>query len=145
MDVDDVIANRLKLLAEYLDELQTFGKQANSFKAYLEDTLLRRAVERTLQIAVEACLDIGRRLISLEGFRYPEDNKDVFQVLIEEKIVSKTLSYHLLDMARFRNLMVHDYAKVDDAKVYGILKKRIGDFDQYARAIVLYFEKYESC
>lgn len=144
MDVDDVIANRLKLLAEYLDELQTFRKQTNSFKAYLEDTLLRRAVERTLQIAVEACLDIGRRLISLEGFRYPEDNKDVFQVLIEEKIVSKTLSYHLLDMARFRNLMVHDYAKVDDAKVYGILKKRIGDFDQYARAIVLYFEKYES-
>ncbi len=145
MGVDDVIANRLKLLAEYLNELQIFRKQANSFKVYLGDTLLRRAVERTLQIAVEACLDIGRRLISIEGFRYPEDNKDVFQVLIEEKIVSKMLSFHLLDMARFRNLMVHDYAKVDDAKVYGILKKRLSDFDRYAGAIVLYFEKQKSC
>ena len=141
MDVDDVIANRLKFLAEYLDDLQTFQKQAINFKVYLKNNLLRRAVERTLQIAVEACLDIGRRLISIEGFRYPEDNKDVFLILLEERVVSKTLFPTLLDMARFRNLMVHDYAKVDDAKVFGILKKRLSDFDRYARAVVLFFEK----
>jgi len=141
VDVDDVIANRLKFLAEYLDDLQTFQKQAINFKVYLKNNLLRRAVERTLQIAVEACLDIGRRLISIEGFRYPEDNKDVFLILLEERVVSKTLFPTLLDMARFRNLMVHDYAKVDDAKVFGILKKRLSDFDRYARAVVLFFEK----
>ncbi len=44
----------------------------------------------------------------------------------------------LLDMARFRNIVVHNYAKLDDARVYGILKKRLGDFDAYARAIVEY-------
>ncbi|WP_448595363.1 HepT-like ribonuclease domain-containing protein [Thermoflexus hugenholtzii] len=34
-------------------------------------------------MAIEACLDIGRRLIAREGFRYPEDNADVFRVLAE--------------------------------------------------------------
>jgi len=28
-------------------------------------------------------------------------------------------------MARFGNLTVHDYARIDDASVYGILMKRV--------------------
>lgn len=44
----------------------------------------------------------------------------------------------LVKMAGFRNIIVHDYAKVDDAEVYGIFKKRLTDFEQYARAIESY-------
>lgn len=142
-DVDAVITERLRLLAEYLDELQGYRRRTTSFQVYLDNKMLRRAVERALQVAAEACLDIGRRLIALEGFRYPEDNKDVFQVLQEERVVSQELLPSLVDMARFRNLIVHDYAKIDDAKVYAILTKRLGDLDDYARAIVAYLECQE--
>ena len=140
-DVDDIIASRLKLLAEYVDELQDYRERATSFRVYLNNKMLRRAVERALQVAAEVCLDIGRRLIALEGFRYPESNRDVFQVLGEEGVVPQELLFALLDLARFRNLIVHDYAKIDDAKVYGILKKRLSDLDEYARAIVAYLER----
>jgi len=140
-DVDDIIASRLKLLAEYVDELQDYRERATSFRVYRNNKMLRRAVERALQVAAEVCLDIGRRLIALEGFRYPESNRDVFQVLGEEGVVPQELLFALLDMARFRNLIVHDYAKIDDAKVYGILKKRLSDLDEYARAIVAYLER----
>ena len=140
-DVDDIIASRLKLLAEYVDELQDYRERATSFRVYLNNKMLRRAVERALQVAAEVCLDIGRRLIALEGFRYPESNRDVFQVLGEEGVVPQELLFALLDLARFRNLIVHDYAKIDDAKVYGILKKRLSDLDEYARAIVAYLEQ----
>ncbi len=142
-DVDDIIASRLKLLAEYVDELQGYRERATSFRVYLNNKMLRRAVERALQVAAEVCLDIGRRLIALEGFRYPEHNRDVFQVLGEEEVVPQELLPALLDMARFRNLIVHDYARIDDAKVYAILKKRLGDLDQYARTIVAYLERRE--
>lgn len=103
--------------------------------------MLRRSVERTLQVAVEICLDIGRRLIALEGFRFPDDSQDVFRVLHEEDVVSDDLLATLLDMARFRNLIVHDYARIDDALVYNILKKRLGDFDAFAKAIQVYLER----
>ncbi|MBC7249766.1 MAG: DUF86 domain-containing protein [Anaerolineae bacterium] len=137
--VDDIIANRLKLLAEYVAELRLYRGQATSFQVYLDNKMLRRAVERSLQVSVEICLYVGRHIIE-EGFRYPEDNKDVFQILAEEGVVPQTLLPVLLDMARFRNLMVHDYACIDDAKVYAILKRNLGDFDAYARAIVSYLE-----
>ena len=112
----------------------------HSFREYTGNTRLRKAVERSLHIAVEACLDIGRRVAALEGFRYPDDNQDVFRVLAEEGVVSATLLPTLLDMARFRNLIVHDYARIDDARVYGILKKRLDDFDAFARVVQIYLE-----
>lgn len=141
MDIDGVVANRLGLLAEYVDELYEYQTQAISFQTYGNNKMLRRAVERSLQVAVEACLDIGRRIIALEGFRYPENNQDVFQILAEGGIVSPDLSPTLREMGRFRNLIVHDYARIDNARVYGILKKRLGNFDAFAEAIRAYLEE----
>lgn len=140
MLVDAVLTERLRLLALYVDELRSFQREARSFQVYTEDARLRRAVERVLQVAVEVCLDVGRRIITLGGFRYAEDNQDVFRVLAQEKIVPDKLLHALLEMARFRNLIVHDYAKIDDAKVYEILKRRLGDFDAFAGAIVAYLD-----
>ena len=142
-DADDAIVERLTYLRNEVSYLKQERDRVRSFREYVENVRLKKAVERSLQVAVEACLDIGRRLIALEGFRYPEDNKDVFQVLYEEGVVSEDLLPALVEMARFRNLIVHDYARVDDAKVYGILKKRLTDFDAYARAIAAYLEREE--
>jgi uncharacterized protein YutE (UPF0331/DUF86 family) len=142
-DADDAIVERLTYLRNEVSYLKQERDRVRSFREYVENVRLKKAVERSLQVAVEACLDIGRRLIALEGFRYPEDNKDVFQVLYEEGVVPEDLLPALVEMARFRNLIVHDYARVDDAKVYGILKKRLTDFDAYARAIAAYLEREE--
>jgi uncharacterized protein YutE (UPF0331/DUF86 family) len=141
VNADDVVVNRLRLLAEYVDELVGYRDQAPSLQIYAENRMLRRAVERSLQVAVEICLDIGRRIVALEGFRYPDDNQDVFSVLGEEGLVPRDLLPALLDMARFRNLIVHDYARIDDGKVYAILKGRLGDFDAFAEAVRVYLER----
>ena len=141
MDADEVILERLEFLRNEVAYLKRERDRVRSFKEYMDNIRLRRAVERSLQVAAEACLDIGRRLIALEGFRYPEDNQDVFRVLAEERVVSQELLPALLDMVRFRNLVVHDYARIDDAKVYGILKRNLSDFDAYAAAIVAYLEQ----
>ncbi len=138
-DTTLIIEERLKLLREYLRDLR--AEQDVTFDQYQEDKKLRRFVERTLQIAVEACLDIGNHIIASERFRYPEDNKDIFQVLNEEGIISDDLLTQLIKMAGFRNIVVHDYARIDDAAVYGALKKRLGDFEEFARSIVAYLER----
>ena len=37
----------------------------------------------------------------------------------------------LQEMARFRNLLVHGYQRVDDRKVLGILGSRLDDLDAF--------------
>lgn len=110
------------------------------FPTYEENKLVHRTVERTLHLAIEACLDIGQHIIAQEGFRTPESNKEVFFILSEEEILSSELLPNLIGMAGFRNLIVHDYARIDNAAVFGILKRRLGDFDASAKAIVNYLK-----
>ncbi len=121
------------MLAEHLSDLKAL--QSVNFEEYVANKILRGYVERTLQVCVQICLDIGAHLIAERGSRHPEDNKDVFVVLAEEGIVSADLLPRLMQMAGFRNLIVHDYARVDNALVYGILNRRLVDLESYARAI----------
>ncbi len=128
----------MTLLEEYTADLRQL--QSVDFKTYVENKLIRRTVERTLHLAVEACLDIGQHIIAQEGFRRPTDNQDVFVVLAEEGIVPHELLPRLIAMARFRNLIVHDYARIDNAVVFSVLKRRLEDFNVYAKAIADYLK-----
>jgi uncharacterized protein YutE (UPF0331/DUF86 family) len=141
---NDILIERLTLLRNEMQYLKQERDNLRSFKEYLDNVRLRRAVERSLQVSVDTCLNVGRRIIAQERFCYLEDNADVFRVLYEDKIVSAQLLSALLEMARFRNLIVHNYARIDDARVYGILKRHLGDFDAFARAIVDYLQPQTS-
>ncbi len=47
----------------------------------------------------------------------------MFQKLEEDDLIEKELADKLSNMAKFRNLLVHQYTKIDDKKVYEILQK----------------------
>jgi uncharacterized protein YutE (UPF0331/DUF86 family) len=141
VDADKLVLDRLEFLRNEVHYLKSERDQALSLGAYTNNVRLRKATERSLHLAIEACLDIGRRLIALNGWTQPENNQAVFQILATEGVVSDTLLPTLLDMTRFRNLIVHDYTRIDDAIVYTILTKRLGDFDAYATAIHAYLQR----
>lgn len=132
--VNQLIMERLfSLIKGYLNDLKPV--RGISFSQYSKDIRLQRFVERTLQIAIEACLDIGNHIISDEGFREPQDNRDIFRVLRENGIISEGLQKKLENMASFRNLIVHSYAKIDNEIVFGILKKRMNDMEAFMKAV----------
>ncbi|MBI5444326.1 MAG: DUF86 domain-containing protein [Deltaproteobacteria bacterium] len=134
------VADRLLgLLHEYLADLR--GLKGLTYTQYASDVRTRRFAERTLHIAIEACLDLGHHIIADEGFREPQDNKDVFRVLAEEGILPEDLAADLLKMASFRNLIVHAYGTIDDAVVLGLVQRRLGDLEQFAAAILRYLDR----
>lgn len=138
-EINGVLLERLKLLREYRKELNFL--EVDDLESYRNDLRTRRAIERTLQIAIEACLDIGQRLIAEAGFRTPSSNRDVMIVLNEEGVLPKELLPNLLSMVGFRNVIVHNYADVNDEIVFQIKKKRLEDIDSFAKAILAYIEK----
>lgn len=109
-----------------------------SITAYRSDWKTQRAVERTLQILVEMCIDIANHIIADKGMRLPTGYADAFQVLVENKVINRRLFKTMEKMARFRNLIVHQYDKIDPAIVISILRKNLDDFKKYKRAIIAY-------
>lgn len=128
-----LIENKLAQLAGYFADL--IESQDVKQKEYLADKKTQRYVERTLHLAIECCLDIGNHLIADNNWREPINNKDVFVVLEENGVISSSLLLDLGKMAQFRNILVHDYARVEPAIIYNILQNNVADFQLFIHEI----------
>ncbi len=122
----EAIEAKIAVVQERTRRLSSFQKL--SFEDYLGDPTVKDAVERNIEVAIQACIDISRIIIKNEKLREPEDNKGVFVVLFENSIISKESLKFLIPMAGTRNVLVHGYEKIDDSIIFGVLKKHLSDF-----------------
>lgn len=129
----DLLTRRLNLLIDYIKDLRE--RKSVTIERYLADKSLQRIIERTLHLAIECCLDIGNHIISSEAYRQPNDNRDIFAVLYENKIIPEELLPRLQDMASFRNLLVHDYAEIDPKQVFENWQNGLKELEAFGKII----------
>jgi uncharacterized protein YutE (UPF0331/DUF86 family) len=134
------------LILRKLAELDQYYCQLKEYKnttadQYSDDWKIQRIIERTLQMMIETCADIAGHIIADKGFRIPKSYADTFKVLLEEKILDRKLYAVMEKIAKFRNIVVHHYDKVDSEIVTAILKNDLADFISYKEAIILFLEK----
>jgi uncharacterized protein YutE (UPF0331/DUF86 family) len=132
-DSKEIIEQKVATLYEKIERLRKF--QEVSLNKFSEDVDMKDIVERNLHVAIEACIDIGKVIISSLSLREPIDNKDVFKVLSENRIIRHESLAFLLPMAGTRNVLVHGYDKIDATIIFGILKKHLEDFYTYLAEI----------
>jgi uncharacterized protein YutE (UPF0331/DUF86 family) len=133
------------LILRKLSELDEYLQQAKEYDAitvaqYRGDWKIQRIIERTLQMMIETCVDIAGHIISEKGFRIPKSYSDAFLVLKENNVLSAELYSSAKKMAKFRNVVVHHYDKVDANIVVSILRKNIDDFLSYRDAIISFLK-----
>ena len=127
----------LRKLAELEEYFVQIGEYSNiSVDRYSKNWKTQRIVERTLQMMIEICVDIASHIVSDEGFRVPKSYADTFKVLHENNIIKKDLFDRMELMAKFRNLLVHQYDRIDSGIVVKILNTRLDDFLLYKDAII---------
>ena len=93
------------------------------------------AVKYRFIVAIETCIDAGNHIIASEGLRAPSDYSDVFAVLAEAGFVPAELAPRLALMARFRNLLVHEYLAVEDERVAEVLRSSLRDLEAFKTSI----------
>jgi uncharacterized protein YutE (UPF0331/DUF86 family) len=112
------VTNRLERLSKLLDELSEIRDDGRD--AYHSSFRNRLATTHALQLAVQACLDIGAHLIAEEGLKMPDDYRGVFASL-KSAGLEPDLADRLGAAAGMRNVLVHEYLKVDDEAVWDAL------------------------
>jgi uncharacterized protein YutE (UPF0331/DUF86 family) len=133
-----VVSSKLRFLREYLEDLKEY--EDISLEAYQTSKKDQRFVERTLHLACECCLDIAAHLISRRGFREPRNNKDLFTVLYENQVIGEETHQSMAKMAKFRNIVVHDYARIDPGIVIGILRNDFKDLMHFGQEVLRYMD-----
>ena len=133
LDRDRVLA-KLDELDGYLRELNQVVPQ--TLGEYKESVASRRACERLLQISVECVFDVCSLFVSGLRLGLPAEEEDLVEKLERAGVLSTDLAGLLRSMRGFRNLLVHEYGRVDDSIVYSIATNRLQDFDAFKREIL---------
>lgn len=65
----------------------------------------------------------------------PDDYAACFAVLADHGLLPSALSTRLQKMARFRNLLVHVYWKLDYNQVYDVIRRDLGDLREFSAIV----------
>jgi len=125
----DLLRRKLAELAEYVSQVSEYRDL--TVERYRADWKTQRIVERTLQMAIEACLDVASHVIADRGLRAPSTYAETFEILVETGLMSSDLGHAMVEMTGFRNVIVHEYARIDADTVIRILREHLGDFSRF--------------
>lgn len=132
------IEKKIKAAEERISKLRKLSQKLNSFEEYVSSQDNMDIAERNIQVALEACLDIGKIIITNTGLQEPADNKGIFSILAEAGIITKESLRFLIPMAGTRNILVHGYDRIDNGLIYGIIKKHLNNFEKFLNQIKYY-------
>ncbi len=135
------IEKKVNTAEQRILKLKDMARRLNSFEEYTASRDNMDIAERNIQVAIEACLDIGKIIIASKGLAEPADNKGIFSVLAEADIITKESLSFLMPMAGTRNTLVHGYDRIDDALIYGIIKNHLNNFEDFLNQVRDYARK----
>ncbi|MFW5802810.1 MAG: type VII toxin-antitoxin system HepT family RNase toxin [Verrucomicrobiota bacterium] len=136
MKYNGVIERKLDIIAQRVSKLRSRGPLTTA--ELEEDYFLRSGIERTLQVCVEAMIDIANRIIFLEGRPPSTESFASLEQLQDLRILEDAESYR--NMVRFRNLIVHRYEQIETDILATIVNKHLNDFDRFTSEIRAHHE-----
>jgi len=134
---------RLTMLISEIDSaLSVLKELAKEKESILKDPIKIGSAKYYLIVAMEACIDICNHIVAKERLGAPESYSRCFEILERSKIIDRDLASKMTSMAKFRNLLVHLYWKVDDERVCEILQKNLQDFVEFTYQIASKYLQY---
>ncbi len=128
----EVVRARLAHLAHILTQLQRLRELSPAERA---QPLYRLAAERALHVAAEAIFDIGHHVLAGRGLKLPQAYRDVLPALVAAGVVPAELGKKLDGLAGLRNIIVHDYVEVDEARLWTLIEDRLADLQGAYQAL----------
>ena len=119
----ELLAKKLALIETCVSDLRRLVRA----DALAQDLRDQRFVEHTLQIAIQAALDVASHIVSDRRLGEPRTSRELFDLLERNDWIDATLATTLRRMVGFRNILVHGYDDVDLAVVRDILDHRLDD------------------
>ena len=99
---------------------------------FKEDYLKQDAVALNVQRACELCIDIANHLIKTRKLGLPQDSKDSFSLLQRAGLIDEVMAAALRAMVGFRNILVHQYQRLDLDIMVEVVEHRLDDLLAFA-------------
>lgn len=126
-----LVSKKLALIESCLSDLRRLAQP----EALATDVREQRFVEHTLQLAIQAALDVASHIVSDRRLGEPRTNRELFDLLLRDGWIEDPLAGALRNMAGFRNVLVHGYEDVDLGVVRDVLANHLGDLEAFVAVV----------
>ena len=131
----DIILNKKESLERCIGQVRVYYARASDV-AFREDFLKQDAIAINLQRAMELVIDMANHVIKERKLGLPKESRQSFEILGKAGIITPEMSRELQGMVGFRNILVHEYQKLDLDIMIHIIENRLTDLIDYSTILL---------
>lgn len=121
-------------ILDYLEkQLGLFEGQEN-----WDGELLELSVERIIHTSIDSVLDAGNAVIDGFIMRDPGSYEDIVDILLDEKVITETISVQFKKVLPLRKMLVQDFIEVNHQVLLSVFKENIEAFKQFPELVRSY-------
>ncbi|KXG78359.1 hypothetical protein AN618_04250 [Fervidicola ferrireducens] len=127
------IAEKVSDIKESLETLKEYAKRQD--EVFLNNKEAIGAARYSFIVMIEAATNIANHICARLLNKVPSTYSEAFLLLGESGLIERELAINLAQMAKFRNLLVHGYGKIDDKRMLKIMREDLVDVENFLRSL----------
>ena len=112
------IKDKIREIERYSTELFSAIPADLEFENYKRDFRIKAICERYFEKIIESVVDLAFLIIRDKKFKIPEGDSEAFDILADGSVISAQLAQKLKEAKGMRNIITHEYGKIDDEIVF---------------------------
>lgn len=131
---DDVILNKAASIERCLRRItEKYGGDPQNLSG---NQTKQDAIVLNLQRACETAIDLAMYVVRGKGLGLPQESREAFALLEKAGLLPAELASRLQRMVGFRNVAVHEYARLNLDILNTIITTHLDDFRRFSSTIV---------
>jgi uncharacterized protein YutE (UPF0331/DUF86 family) len=124
--MNDIVLSKKESVERCIKQVRTYYRLPSEVP-FEEDYMRQDAVALNHQRACEQCLDLANYIIKMRKLGLPKESRETFRLLAANRLIPTDLAKRLEGMVGFRNVLVHEYQRVDVQLMIDVIENRLED------------------
>jgi len=129
----DLVLAKAGSVKRHIDRIK--AKSDADMATFMRDLDRQESIAFNMHLAIQNCMDIAAHIISDEGLGVPGSAGEMFFILQENGFLSADLADRMVKAVGFRNLLVHEYQKIDLQRLHKAADNNVDDLIEYLSAV----------
>lgn len=129
----DILWSKIAVTHRHLERVRI--KRDVGLQDFLQDLDRQESVLFNLQMAIQNCIDLAAHIVSEEGLGVAGSTTELFYLLEDQAVISRELTERMVQAVGFRNVIVHEYTRVDLEVVFRVCHEDVKDLEEFVRVL----------
>jgi uncharacterized protein YutE (UPF0331/DUF86 family) len=103
---------------------------------FADDSFMQDAIGFNISQGVENCIDLANHVVKERKLGIPKESRESFDLLAKAGIIPADMAKKLVGMVGFRNVLIHEYQRLDIAVMVDVIEHRLDDLVAFSTMIL---------